>query len=729
MSRVLFTFLLVGFVIPGAPLRAEDPAKQGGTSSGQGTQVLSGSNSYSGGTTVNGGALQVQSENPGVTNAGQGTGTFTVTGNISDSNTYSGTTTVSNGVLTLGNWVDTTDSVYFNSSCYGFYGYGIGGINGNVARSPTTPIPKGPVFYIITEGAGTGDSVRSVPCTGKETVLDAIGHVNGISQLSSTKIWIARPTPGSRDMSTILPVDWEAISKHGINTTNYTFQPGDRRVFGEDPLTTRSNLIGKRTAPVQRMLGIVGLTTSTLRGLSTLSAADKAVMKEFVRKGQFTDDEEFKQLILDAIRPGEQENKKAGPKAGAEQKQKQAEKSLNAASSTVTFTNSGSAVSTTFSGVIQGGGSSKLTINGGVLTVNGVFPSGEAPPHELAMRPLPAYRIEPPDVIQIEMLKLVPKLPYRVAVYDVLKIRANTPPDQPINKEVMVQADGTIDLGASYGTVHVTGMTIDGMTTTLNKLLEKLLRGPEVHVQLAKAAGVQPVAGQYLVGPDGTVNLRQYGRVCLTGKTVADARLAIQKQLATYLEAPELSVDVVAYNSKVYFIITQGAGLGDNVRRLPITGNETVLDAISQINGLSQVSSKNIWIVRPLGSDSEKANILRVDWDGITGRGATASNYQIFPRDRIYIGEDPLVTRSNLLSKKTAPVERTMGIVSLTSSMLSGLSSMSAADDAVMMELVRKGTFTSDEEMKVILQEALRLHALEREKARSKEAEKGKPGQ
>ena len=69
-------------------------------------------------------------------------------------------------------------------------------------------------------------------------------------------------------------------------------------------------------------------------------------------------------------------------------------------------------------------------------------------------------------------------------------------------------------------------------------------------------------------------------------------------------------MDVVAYNSKVYYIITQGAGLGDSVRRLPVTGNETVLDAISQIGGLSQVSSKNIWIARPSASDPREGNDL-----------------------------------------------------------------------------------------------------------------------
>ena len=78
------------------------------------------------------------------------------------------------------------------------------------------------------------------------------------------------------------------------------------------------------------------------------------------------------------------------------------------------------------------------------------------------------------------------------------------------------------------------------------------------------------------------------------------ARQRIEAHLSQMLRSPEVSVDVVGYNSKTYYIITEGAGFGDGVNRFPVTGNETVLDAISQINGLSQVSSKKIWVCGPL---------------------------------------------------------------------------------------------------------------------------------
>ncbi len=159
-------------------------------------------------------------------------------------------------------------------------------------------------------------------------------------------------------------------------------------------------------------------------------------------------------------------------------------------------------------------------------------------------------------------------------------------------------------------------------------------------------AAVQSVTGQYLVGPDGTINLRKYGVVHIGGKTVADARIAIQNQLKQYLDSPDLSLDVVATNSKVYYIITQEGNSGDKVRRLPVTGNETVLDAISQINGLSQVSSKKIWIARPGPHGLQGQQILPIDWDAITQGAQTATNYQIRSGDRVYIATNGVTVKA-----------------------------------------------------------------------------------
>jgi len=293
-------------------------------------------------------------------------------------------------------------------------------------------------------------------------------------------------------------------------------------------------------------------------------------------------------------------------------------------------------------------------------------PPHAVPPREKNMVSLPAYQIEPPDLIQIEVLKLVPRPPYRIEIYDVLMIQAvGTLLDQPIDGFYLVEGEGTVNLGPAYGTVRVVGMTIEEATVAIREHLSKILRAPEVSVQLARTAGTQAVSGIYLVAPDGTINLRQYGTVHVAGKTLWEARLAIQQHLSQFFDSPEVSVDMAGYNSKVYYIITEGAGLGDNVVRVPITGNETVLDAISQIGGLSQLSSKEIWIARPAPGNFGCEQHLPVDWVAISRGASTATNYQLMPGDRVFIADDKLIAVNTTMSKLLAPVERLLGISSL----------------------------------------------------------------
>jgi len=291
------------------------------------------------------------------------------------------------------------------------------------------------------------------------------------------------------------------------------------------------------------------------------------------------------------------------------------------------------------------------------------------PPREKSLVSLPAYRIAPPDVLQIEVLKLVPLAPYRVQVFDVLRIQAvGTLLDQPINGFFLIEEDGTVTLGPAYGKVRVEGKTVDEVSRTIVEHLEQILVQPEVSVTLARTAGIQEVTGQYLVGPDGTINLRQYGPVRVAGKTIAGAAAAIEARLGQYFDSPEVAVEVLAYNSKVYYVITEGAGLGDNVVRVPVTGKETVLDALANVGGRSELSSKEIWIARPAPGEMGCQQILPVDYAGITRGAATATNYQVLPGDRVFVAEDRTTALANWVNKVLDPVERIAGTVSLGAS-------------------------------------------------------------
>lgn len=295
---------------------------------------------------------------------------------------------------------------------------------------------------------------------------------------------------------------------------------------------------------------------------------------------------------------------------------------------------------------------------------------GSPVPRELDKVSLPPYVIEPPDILMINAVKVVPKPPHKIEVFDAILIRVlGALPDQPIADAFAVDPDGTVDLGPSYGRVKVVGLTIDEAEAAIQQHLSQVLQAPQVSVSLALSSGAQQIVGEHLVGPDGRVNLGTYGSVYVTGLTIDEAREAIEKQLSEYLEDPQVVVDIFAYNSKKYYVITQGAGFGDNVVTAPITGNETVLDAVATIGGLSQLSSKKIWIARPAPNGVGCEQVLPVNWDDITQGASTATNYQLLPGDRLFIAQDPYLYFDRALQKLTAPWERLFGWVSLGTAM------------------------------------------------------------
>jgi hypothetical protein len=83
------------------------------------------------------------------------------------------------------------------------------------------------------------------------------------------------------------------------------------------------------------------------------------------------------------------------------------------------------------------------------------------------------------------------------------------------------------------------------------------------------------------VAPDGRISINGIGDINVSGMTIEEARLAITKKI--FDACPQASraafaviVDVAAANSKKYYVITRGAGPGDNVIESPITASQPV---------------------------------------------------------------------------------------------------------------------------------------------------------
>ncbi len=306
----------------------------------------------------------------------------------------------------------------------------------------------------------------------------------------------------------------------------------------------------------------------------------------------------------------------------------------------------------------------------GPLAVQEVCPDPQAP-RELRNVFLPPYVIEPPDILLIDAVRVVPKPPYRIEPLDALLIQASGTLDVlgPVSGIYGVDPEGNVNLGLGYGTVKVVGLTLEEAQKAILKQLQARAKDARVNVALSQARGMQQIRGEHVVRPDGTVGLGLYGSAFVGGMTLEQAKYAIEQQLSHFLERPEISLDVYAYNSKYYYIVLDGGGYGQQIIRFPVTGKETVLDAISQIYGLPAVSStRRVWVARPNGGDPCQEQVLPVDWQALTRCGSPATNYQLMPGDRVFVQSDAFIHANNALAKAFAPLERIFGVTLLGTS-------------------------------------------------------------
>jgi polysaccharide export outer membrane protein len=202
------------------------------------------------------------------------------------------------------------------------------------------------------------------------------------------------------------------------------------------------------------------------------------------------------------------------------------------------------------------------------------------------------------------------------------------------------------------------------------------------------ALSPQPITGQHLVNPDGTVRLGIWGSVPIAGLTLDQAteavrkhvfeRMRTDKRLPLKVDKPDkllVVVDVLAYNSKTYYVITDGAGFGEQIYPFPITGGETVLDALARVNGLPDIASKrDIWVARRSPVPGIPEQTLPVDYVAITQHAVTQTNYQIMPGDRVYVKAEEIFRVDRFLQKVLTPVERVLGVTLLGASTYNNIS-------------------------------------------------------
>jgi polysaccharide export outer membrane protein len=235
-------------------------------------------------------------------------------------------------------------------------------------------------------------------------------------------------------------------------------------------------------------------------------------------------------------------------------------------------------------------------------------------PTEFKKVSMPDYVVEPPDLVLVEVLEALP--------------------GRPISGERLVRPDGKITLGF-YGDVYVAGLTIQEMKEKIVLHLRKYLTDEAMGL-----VEIDPVTG--------------------TGRTDESGKLITVEPKDT----DRVFVDVTAYNSKNYYVLGDVAAPG----RLPVTGNETVLDAIQFAGGLIPTAApQNIRLVRPAPPGACCEQILPVNLAAIMSGGDSTTNYQLMPGDRIVVYRDPIVRTTIFIDRLAAPFQTVLNSILQTS--------------------------------------------------------------
>lgn len=134
---------------------------------------------------------------------------------------------------------------------------------------------------------------------------------------------------------------------------------------------------------------------------------------------------------------------------------------------------------------------------------------------------------------------------------------------------------------------------------------------------------------------DGTIDLAQYGRLQVAGKTLGQIEAEVAAAILSREkgEVDFVNVRAADYPSKMFYVL--GEVIDPNL--FPLEGRETVLDAILIAGGLSgRADREKIILSRPTAPDGCRV-VLPICYDEIVQLGDTSTNYQLLPGDRIFV--------------------------------------------------------------------------------------------
>ncbi|MDD5747258.1 MAG: polysaccharide export protein [Candidatus Omnitrophica bacterium] len=160
-------------------------------------------------------------------------------------------------------------------------------------------------------------------------------------------------------------------------------------------------------------------------------------------------------------------------------------------------------------------------------------------------------------------------------------------------------------------------------------------------------------SGRFPIGTNGRIQYPFVGDIELNGLTKSAAVEKVKDVLSQYIEAPEVDITIVEYNSKVVYVIGQVARPGRysmHAEFMPV--RDAVLAA--DLPRENTASLRRAVIIRPLENGKtvvKKVNMLSLLYDG-----NLKLNYDLHSGDIVYLPSTALYKVSTILQQIVSPV-------------------------------------------------------------------------